>query len=56
MSDNKVLEEQMLSVPVGQLGIIALPGCEEMAQSIDRYIVEWRKERAIMENRSYVQR
>ncbi len=48
MSDNKVLEE-MMSVPVGQLGIIALPGCEEMAQSIDKYIVEWRKERALME-------
>ena len=29
--------------PMGQLGVIALPGCETMAQNIDSYIVKWRK-------------
>ena len=33
------------SIPVGQLGIIALPGCEEMAKKIDYYLVKWRHER-----------
>ncbi|MCL2494093.1 MAG: ribose-phosphate pyrophosphokinase [Oscillospiraceae bacterium] len=32
------------SVPHGQLGIIALPGCERMAQQVDAYITGWRKE------------
>ena len=32
------------SVPHGQLGIIALPGCERMAQQVDAYIAGWRKE------------
>jgi len=30
-------------VPLAQLGIIALPGCEQMAQNIDDYITSWRK-------------
>jgi len=32
------------SVPNGQLGIIALPGCERMAQQVDAYITGWRKD------------
>ena len=32
------------SVPHGQLGIIALPGCERMARQVDAYITGWRKE------------
>ncbi|MDO5015199.1 MAG: ribose-phosphate pyrophosphokinase [Clostridia bacterium] len=28
----------------GKLGIIALPGCEEIAKKIDKYIVNWRSE------------
>jgi len=31
------------AVPAGKLGIIALPGCEQMAEQIDAYIVNWRK-------------
>ena len=30
-------------VPLAQLGVIALPGCEQMAQNIDSYITSWRK-------------
>ena len=33
------------TIPVGQLGIIALPGCEELAQKIDNYLIKWRFER-----------
>ena len=31
--------------PVGQLGIIALPGCEELANKIDNYLIRWRFQR-----------
>ena len=34
------------TIPYGPLGIIALPGCEEIAAQIDNYIVNWRKEQA----------
>jgi ribose-phosphate pyrophosphokinase len=33
------------SIPVGQLGLIALPGCEELAKKVDEYLVNWREER-----------
>lgn len=49
MSFNGEVVDGNFSVPVGQLGIIALPGCEEMAQRIDYYLVNWRKERGLME-------
>jgi ribose-phosphate pyrophosphokinase len=32
------------AVQAGQLGIVALPGCERMAQQIDEFIVGWRKD------------
>ncbi|MDR2648079.1 MAG: ribose-phosphate pyrophosphokinase [Oscillospiraceae bacterium] len=34
------------AVPFGDLGIIALPGCENLADRIDKYIASWRKEYA----------
>lgn len=37
--------EDFTSIPVGKLGIIALPGCEGFASKIDYYLVKWRKER-----------
>lgn len=37
--------EDFTTIPVGQLGIVALPGCEEIAKKIDQYLVKWRKER-----------
>ncbi len=33
------------TIPYGRLGIIAIPGCEELAAKIDRYIVDWRSSR-----------
>lgn len=35
------------TIPVGQLGIIALPGCEELANKIDNYLIRWRFERNV---------
>ena len=32
------------TIPHGALGIIALPGCEELAQKIDKYLVRWRSQ------------
>lgn len=36
---------EFTTIPFGKLGIIALPGCEELAQKIDKYIVKWRNEK-----------
>lgn len=32
------------TIPFGKLGIVALPGCEELGKKIDRYISKWRDE------------
>ena len=37
--------EEFTTIPVGKLGIIALPGCEKIAEKIDSYLVKWRKEK-----------
>lgn len=37
--------EEFTTIPYGPLGIIALPGCEELAEKIDRYIVKWRAQK-----------
>ncbi len=37
--------EDLINIPVGPLGIIAMPGCEEMGQKLDFYLTKWRKER-----------
>lgn len=37
--------EDLISIPVGPLGLIAMPGCEELGKKIDFYMVKWRKER-----------
>ena len=42
MPDNM---DEFSSIPFGKLGIIALPGCEEIGRKIDHYIVEWREKR-----------
>ena len=38
------LTQELTQIPVGPLGIIALPGCEELAKKVDDYIVAWRRE------------
>lgn len=39
------LTAEFQSIPFGTLGIIGMPGCEELTNKIDRYLVSWRKER-----------
>jgi len=38
-------ERNLDSIPVGDLGIIALSSCEELGRKIDAHIVNWRSER-----------
>ena len=38
------LTEELTQIPVGPLGIIALPGCEALAKKVDDYIVSWRNQ------------
>ncbi len=42
---------ELNSMPFGRLGVIAMPGCEEIAEKIDAYLVKWRQERP--ENEKY---
>ena len=37
--------EEFTTIPYGPLGIISLPGCEELAEKIDKYIVKWRAQK-----------
>ncbi len=39
----------LCNVPIGQLGIIALPGCEEMAERINNYLITWRHDSGLMQ-------
>ncbi len=38
------LTQELTTIPVGPLGIIALPGCEALAKKVDDYIVDWRRQ------------
>ena len=40
----RITTQEVQTIPYGPLGIIALPGCEELAKKIDDYIVKWRDE------------
>ena len=35
------------TIPIGPLGIIGMPGCEELTDKIDQYLVKWRRTQAI---------
>lgn len=39
-----VKKEDITTIPIGRLGIIALPGCEELANKIDNYLVNFRRD------------
>ena len=41
----KALESNLDVLPVGDLGIVALPSCKELGRKINDHIVSWRKER-----------
>ncbi|MBR1811298.1 MAG: ribose-phosphate pyrophosphokinase [Clostridia bacterium] len=38
------MSQELTTLPVGKLGIIATPGCEELAKKVDQYIVGYRRE------------
>lgn len=38
--------ENVETIPVGPLGIIATPGCEALCDKIDKYLVKWRANQA----------
>lgn len=40
-----VYTDEFTTIPYGTLGLIALPGCEELAGKIDSYLVKWRDRR-----------
>ncbi len=37
--------ENLVTLPIGPLGIIAMPGCEEIGKKIDNFLIKWREER-----------
>ena len=39
-------ERILENIPVGSLGMIALPGCEDLGKKVDNYLVKWRHESA----------
>ena len=41
-TEQMVLEE-LHNLPVGQLAVVGMRGCEEIAAKINRYLVTWRK-------------
>ncbi len=42
----RITAQEVQTIPYGPLGIIALPGCEKLAEKIDNYLVKWRREQA----------
>ena len=36
--------EELHNLPVGQLAVVGMRGCEEIAAKINRYLVTWRKD------------
>ena len=40
----------LLTVPLGPLGIIAMPGCEEAAQKINEYLMKWYEQQEALED------
>ncbi len=49
MTNKKMAENDEFShtLPVGPLGLVALPGCEELAERVDAYLAMWRREREL---------
>ncbi len=49
MTNRKMAENDEFSrtLPVGPLGLVALPGCEELAERVDAYLAMWRREREL---------
>ena len=45
MAQSKSEIRNLETIPKGSLGIIPLPGCKDLGEKVNRYLVEWRKER-----------
>jgi ribose-phosphate pyrophosphokinase len=43
---SRITAQEVQTIPYGPLGIVAMPGCEALAQKVDAYLVKWRKEQA----------
>lgn len=43
----RLTAQNVENIPYGPLGIIAMPGCEALANKVDQYLVKWRKEQAV---------
>ena len=41
----KLTPDGMAALPAGRLGLIPLESCEELGESVDRWLVKWRQER-----------
>lgn len=39
-----------LTMPVGPLGLIAMPGCEEMAEKVNRWLLKWYEEQEALDD------
>ena len=46
-------DNDLQSIPVGKLQIVAMESCKELGKKVDNYLVNWRKERK-NENKSSV--
>ncbi|MDO4976301.1 MAG: ribose-phosphate pyrophosphokinase [Eubacteriales bacterium] len=46
----KTVDNKFNSIPSGKLGIIVHPSCEKLGNMIDKYIVDWRKNRETSES------
>ena len=43
-------DEEILTAPYAPLGLIAMPGCEELGASINRWLMKWREHQDAMED------
>ena len=42
---NREEKRNLETIPVGSLGIISMPGCKPLGETVDQYLVKWRAER-----------
>lgn len=47
--NGKGLSEEFISAPIAPLGLIVMPGCEEMGAKVNSYLMRWREQNEAME-------
>ena len=45
MPKNREEKRNLETIPVGSLGLIAMKGCRQLGEQVDKYLVRWRSER-----------